>query len=228
MANLSAPSLQSLLRNVRLMLNQPNPTNSFWTDEELVVYLNEGIRVYFAELVTSSGEGQFTTTTDLAIAAGVETVALPTDCHTIKNVWRKDGTNYISLNYRQLLDSDIDTETQTTSQWNPTYYFRGNNLVLSVLPATTDATGIRIEYVQFPTTLVDGGDALSTQVSPVFRQVIEMYAVYKAKLKESMVNGVTVHAIAKENLNELYMQFKDALIPRSKNPQYVQPFNPEG
>lgn len=228
MATLAAPSLQSLIRTVRLMLNQPNPTNSFWSDEELVVYLNEAIRVYFAELVTSSGEGQFTVSTDLATVSGVDTVALPSDCHTVKVLYRKDGSDYVALNYRQELDGDYSTQAQSAGQWSPTYFFRANSIVLRPPPGTSDATGLKLEYVQFPTTLVDGGDSMSAQVSPVFRQVIEMYAVYKAKLKESMVNGVTVHGVAKENLNELYMLFKDALTPRSKSPQYVKPFNPEG
>jgi hypothetical protein len=81
--------------------------------------------------------------------------------------------------------------------------------------------------MQFPDQMSVGADTLTAQVSPIFKQLVEMYAVYKAKLKESLVNGVVLHTVAKENLNELYASFKEAIERRSKNPTFVQPFNPE-
>ncbi len=227
MATLASPSLQSLLRGVRLMLNQPNPLNSFWGDDELTSYINEAGRIYFAEVIASHPEGQFDTNTTLAITAATRTVALPADCYRVKTLYRISGSERIPLNYRQNFNNSWTTSAASSAGYFPEYEFEGNNLVLRDTPNFTDATGLYLEYTAFPSTLVDGGDVQTARISPIFRQVIEMYAVYKAKVKESLVNGVVVHAVAKEHLNDLYVQFQAAISPRSLSPQYVQPFNPE-
>src|SRR5271154_3824862 len=109
MATLTSPTLQNLLTDVRTMLRQRNPANSTWLDDELTSYLNEGINQYFLECV-SVNEGYFTTQTgttanpDLTITNNVETVALPSDCFEIKNVWKKVSDGWVSLNYRNSLN----------------------------------------------------------------------------------------------------------------------------
>jgi hypothetical protein len=54
-----------------------------------------------------------------------------------------------------------------------------------------------------------------------------MYAVYKAKMKQSMVNGVDLTAIPAANLKAIYTMFRDTINKRSEHPEYVVPFNPE-
>ncbi len=68
---------------------------------------------------------------------------------------------------------------------------------------------------------------LTSQVSPVFKDLIETYAVYKAKTQESLVNGVALNPLIKENLSDLYTAFKEAITHRSAYPTYTYPFNPE-
>jgi len=209
------------------MLSSNDPQNSFWTDSELSSYLNEGVRLYFLECVQVN-EGYFTTTADLDITANTETIALPSDCFQIKNVWKSVTNGYIILPYRNTLTEGYSTQGGTSSEaYLPFYYFQGNNLVLRPTPNFSQTAGIRIEYIQFPDQMIYGGDQLNAQISPVFKQLLVMYAVYKAKLRESMVNGVVMHKIPEENLNTIYTQFKDTLQRRSKNPTYIVPFNPE-
>lgn len=228
MATLSSPTLSKLTANVRNMLNSPNASNSFWTDAELADYLNDAVRLYFSEVVQLN-EGQFTTQTDLNIVTDTETVALPTDCFEVKVLFKKVTNGYIALPYQPSLIDNYTTQGGTSSEaYLPAYQFRGNNLVLRPTPNFSETAGLRLEYVQFPETLVNGGDTLSTQVSPIFKELIEMYAIYKAKLKESMVNGVMMHKVPEENLAALYQNFKDSIASRSKYPQYTIPFNPEG
>jgi hypothetical protein len=43
-----------------------------------------------------------------------------------------------------------------------------------------------------------------------------------------MVNGTDLTAIAKADLSEAYISFKNAINKRSIAPEYVVPFNPEG
>jgi hypothetical protein len=227
MAVLSAPTIEELIQDVRNMLSQPSATNSNWSDEELAVYLNEAIRRYFAEVVQHA-EGQFTTVDDLNITADSETIALPADFFSVRRVWKKVNQGYEILHYRNALNEGYSTAGGSNSSvYLPSYYLRGNSLVLHPVPNFSETDGIRVEYVQFPETLVTGGDSMTAQVSPVFKDLIEMYAVYKAKLKESLTNGTNTYAPARENLNDLFTAFKEALPKRSSNPTAVQPFNPE-
>jgi hypothetical protein len=226
MATLSSPTLQSLITSVRTLLNQPDPLNSFWKDEELKQYINEAIRLYFVE-VAQNNEGLFTTTASLNIVSGTETVALPSDCFEVKALYKAVDNGYVILEYRNNMTESYSTQGGGDgNSYCPSYYFRQNNLVLRPVPNFSQTAGLLIEYIQFPETLINGGDSLSNQISPVFRQVIEMYAVYKAKLKESMVSGVVMHKIPEENLGALATAFRDAIQLRAKSPVYILPFNP--
>lgn len=232
MATLTQPTLQSLLTSVRTMLKQPSAQNSFWTDAELVDYIDEATRLYFLECVEAN-EGYFTVQTggsipDLDIVVNTETVALPADCFQVKNLWKSVSQGYVILGYRNNLTSGYSTQGGTSSEsFFPSYYFQGNNLVLRDTPNFSQVGGLRLEYIQFPDNMIYGGDTLTNQISPVFKQLLVMYAVYKAKLSESMVNGVNVYAVAKTNVDELYQIFKQTIVRRSKNPTYVESFNPE-
>lgn len=226
MGTLQSPTLGKLISSVRRMLNQPNASNSFWSDEELMDYLNEGIRVYFAEVVQGN-EGQFSTTVDLNLVSGTETVALPSDFFEIRTLHRKTGSSYQIMTYNPDVTASYDTATSSVGDsYVPAYYFQENNIVLRPIPGASETAGLRLDYIKFPSTMVTGGDQMTANVSPVFKQVIEMYAVYKAKLRESLVNGTDTVSMAKSNLNELYKQFQECIVNRSKYPQYTIPFNP--
>lgn len=227
MATLTTPTIEDLIWNVRSMLNQPDPNNSFWSDEELANWLNEAVRRYFAEVVLNN-EGLFTTQTDLDITTDTETVALPSDFFEVRALYKKSNTDYIILPYQNdFTDSYTTQGGSSATSYFPYYYFRGNNLVLRPVPNFSETDGLRLEYIQFPTTMLLGGDTLTNQVSPIFRDLIEMYAVYKAKLKESLVAGTNLYNGAAENLESLYTAFKNAIEGRSKYPQFTSAFNPE-
>jgi hypothetical protein len=233
MATLSSPTLGKLIFNVRNMLGQPNPVNSTWTDAELTEYLNEAVRMYFAEVIANS-EGHFTTTTDpasnLSITANTETVALPSDFFQAKALYIQRSNGWEILQYRNNITTGFISQGGGTGSntYAPYYYFMGNNLVLHPTPSFSQAGALRLDYVQFPTTMINGGDSLTNQVSPVFKQLIEKYAIVQAKKKQSMVNGTDLTAIAKADLAEAYVSFKNAVNKRSVAPEYVIPFNPEG
>jgi hypothetical protein len=227
MATLSSPTLQALISSVRSLLNQPDRNNSNWTDEEITSYLNEAIRIHFQE-VLNNNEGYFTAQTDLNIVTDTETVALPSDCFLVRSLYKKVTNGYEMLPYRNNVTESYSTQGGTSSNsYLPYYYLRGNSLVLRPIPNFSETSGLRLEYVQFPDTLVSGGDTMTAQVSPIFKQLIEMYAVYKAKLKESLVSGVATHKVAEDNLSDLVALFKDAIANRSKNPTSIIPFCPE-
>lgn len=227
MATLSSPTLQSLITSVRRLLNQQDPNDSFWQDTELTDYLNEAVRIYFIECVLAN-EGPFLAQTDLDLVANSETVALPPDCFEVRSVYKKVSSGYSILPYNNSVTSGYSTQGGSSNEsYTPYYYFRGNNLVFKPVTNFSEVGGIRLEYIQFPDNMVWGGDSMTTQVSPVFKQLIEMYAVYKAKLRESMTNGTQTYAAAQSHLGELHSLFKSVVQKRSKYPTYTVPFNPE-
>lgn len=232
MSVLTSPTLGRLISNVRNLLGQPNSSNSTWTDQELTEYLNEGVRLYFAEVVKNF-EGYFTVTTDpssnLSYVADTDTVALPTDCYQVKAVYIKRQQGWSILEYLNDLTHGYATNVGSGSPntYQPYYFFQGNNIVLRPVPNQSYANSLKVDYIQLPDQMVNGGDSLTNQVSPIFKQLIEMYAVYKAKLKQSMVSGTDLTALPKENLAEIYGNFKNAITPRSAYPLFTEPFSPE-
>lgn len=233
MAMLTSPSLSKLLFNIRNMLGQPNSANSTWTDAELTEYINEGIRMYFAKVIKNQ-EGYFTTSTDpnnnLSYTANNELVALPIDCFEVKAAYIQRSNGWEILEYRNNVTTGFLTNTGSggSNTYSPSYSFRGNNLVLWPTPNLDGAGQIRLDYVQFPDQMINGGDTMSNQVSPVFKQLIEKYAIYQAKKKQSLVNGTDLTAIAKQDLADAVSLFQDTINKRSAYPEFVVPFNPEG
>ncbi len=227
MATLASPTLQSLLTNVRTLLNQLDPQNSFWKDDELTTYLNDAVRIYFLE-VLHSREGYFTTTADLNIVSGTEAVSLPADCFQVRTLWKKVTNGYSPLVFGNSPTEGYSTQGGASgASYLPSYFFRGNAIILRDTPNFSETAGLKLEYVQFPDTMIYGGDVMTSQVSPMFKQLIEIYAVYKAKLKESLVSGVSVHKAAEEHLAAIYKSFQDAIAMRTQAASFVQAYSPE-
>lgn len=241
MSTLQSPTLNALITNVRNLLGQPTPTNSTWTDFELTQYIQEAVRIYFAEVVKNY-EGYFTVSTDLnsggagnfgngnlSYTAGTDLVALPSDCFQVRAVYIQRPQGWSLLEYRNDLTHGYWTASGNgdPNVYQPYYFFQGNNLVLRPMPNVTALNALKLDYIQMPDQMLNGGDKLTTHISPVFKQLLEMYAVYKAKMKQSMVSGTDLTALPKANLAEIYENFKQAILPRSAYPLYTEPFNPE-
>ncbi len=228
MALLVSPDANDLLTAVRSLLNQPSEVNSFWTDDELLAYMNAGIKRYFT-LITQFGQGQFTTTANLNIVGNQETVPLPADFFMAKSLSKmaSDGQTFIPLDYVNNLTEVWITNASGGDGFCPSWYIRGSNIVLRPVSNSSETGTLLLEYVQFPSILLTGGDTLNADVSPVFRELIEMFAVYKAKLKESLVTGVNTYSGAEEHVGALATELKDIMAKRSLGPTYTVQFAPE-
>jgi hypothetical protein len=226
-AILSSPTLERLILEARTFLRQPNKDNSTWSDEELTLYINDAIRIYFLE-VNERAEGQFDATDTLDTVSGVETVALPTDCFEVRSLYKLVNNEYKILPYINSINESYSTQGGSSSNtYLPSYFFRGNNLVLRDVPNFSEVDGLKIDYTAFPETLIWGGDVLSNRISPVFKELIIVYAIYKCKLADSVMNGdANGHKIVEGHLADLYNKFKETIGNRSKYPQYIRPFNP--
>lgn len=226
MGLLTSPTLSDLIREVRLFLNQPNAANSFWSDEELTREINNGIRQYFLVL-NEVAEGQFDTTATLDITATVETVALPTDLYEIRAlyaVW--SNKKQILPYYNNVSESYFTDSGNSINQYAPYYYFRANSIVLRPIPSFSQTGGLFLEYTKFPETLITGMDALTSGISPIFRELVVAFCIYKAKLKESSTTGNVTMAPILSHLQDLFGRFKDSIASRSKFPQKIRQFSP--
>lgn len=225
MATLTNTTLSRLIQETRIFLNQENATNSFWSDQELTMYANDAVRQYFATVVQNS-EGQFDKIVDLNIVADQEEVALPSDFFEVRAVYKKITDAYKVLPYMNLVNVNYDTNGGTSAlNYEAYYYFRGDSLVLRPIPNFSETSGLKLEYTAFPETLIWGGDTM-THVSPIFKEMIIMYMVYKAKVKESLVNGTDTSSQAAALLHDNYTNFVNAVSKRSKYPTFVRPFTP--
>lgn len=227
MATLVAPSLERLIRDARILLSQPRAENSRFSDSELSGYANDAIQQIFLT-VNEASEGQFDRSTSLNIVSGVETVALPTDCFSIKALYKVQGTVNRRLEYRQniVMDYDNSATNSGSTTYEPYYYLRGNNLVLRPIPGFSETASLVLEYTAYPSVLVYGGETLDNGISPLFKELIVMYVVSKAKLKDDLTSGGNSRVAAQEQFSGLYANFKHQLMERSKSPQYITPFEP--
>jgi hypothetical protein len=227
MATLTSPTLDRLILETRIMLNQQDATSSFWSDAELTMYLTDAVNQYFLE-IEERCEGQFDVSVPLGVVSGTETVALPSDCFKVKALYANSGSgSYTMLNYVNNLTQSFDSSPSGGgSTYAPSYYFRGNSLVLRPIPGFTQTDALLLEYTQFPERMIWGGDSLTNKISPVFKELLVMYAVEKAKIKEDLTLGGNTSDKASMHLAKIEKKFLDTLGPRSNFPQFVKPFNP--
>lgn len=227
MATIVTPTLESLVRDTRILLNQPKAENSRYSDAELTKYGNQAVRQVFG-IVNKMGEGQFDKVTSLDVVNAVETVALPIDCFAIKALYKVQGTVNRRLEYRSsmLLDYENSAVNSGSTTYEPYYYLRGNNIVLRPMPGFSEVGSLVLEYTAYPSILQFGGDNLDLGVSPLFEELITTYMVYKCKLKDDLSGGGNTRVPAQEHMADLYRNFKDQLSERSKSPQYITSWEP--
>lgn len=227
MAQVVAPALERLIRDARILLGQPKAENSRYTDAELTGYANDAVQQIFLT-VNEAGEGQFDKSTTLNIVNATETVALPTDCFAVKALYKVQNQINRRLEYRQntLMDYDNSSTNSGSTTYEPYYYFRGNNIVLRPIPGFSETNSLVIEYTAYPNVLVFGGDIMDSGISPLFKELIVMYTVAKAKLKDDINGGGQGYALAASHRDDLFRQFRHQLMERSKGPQYVTTFEP--
>lgn len=211
---------------MRIFLNQPDPKNSFWKDDELTIYINDAIRQYFL-VVNENAEGQFDATpVYLNIVSGQEEVDLPTDCFEVRALYKVQSQRNVMLVYDNNLTKSYGTVDNTGGDtYAPSYYFRGESLVLRPVPQFNETAGLLLEYTAFPETLITGQDSMTRGISPVFKELVVKYACYQAKLKESSVRGGDTFLPVERHLSSLFEQFKRSVDNRSKYPQFIKPFD---
>jgi hypothetical protein len=176
--------------------------------------------------VAERAEGQFDKAISLNLVANQETVDLPSDCFEVRALFKVYSDRNQILQYRNNLTDSYETlNNDGATSYEPFYYFRHNSIVLRPVPNFNETGGLFLEYTAFPETMIWGGDTLTSFVSPIFKEMIVLYAVYKAKTKESLTTGNNTYAPVKAMLDEAYLRFKDTVGYRSKFPQSIKPWD---
>ena len=160
------------------------------------------------------------------LISGQDTYDLPTDLYQIRTLHKVcTGTNQILRYDNNLSDSYFTDQLSTPNTYQPTYHFIDNQLVLRPKPGFNETGGLVMVYTAFPETLIVGGDVLTAGIAPIFKELVVNYAVYKAKLKESSVQGGNTYAPIAQHLSALVAQFRTSVADRSKYPQSIKPFD---
>ncbi len=173
-------------------------------------------------------EGQFDKSTTLNIVSGSETIDLPSDCFTVKVLFKKQSNYFKPLAYRNNIIEPYDnTESITNSNgYEPMFYLRMNKIVLRPTPGFNETAGLTLEYTAFPDQMLFGADAMTSGISPIFKELVVMYAVFKAKLKDDLNNGTNTRTAVESHLAGLYANFKHQVEERAKSPQFISNYDP--
>lgn len=138
-------------------------TETFWTDDNLDVWINEGARD-----LSRRTETLLTSDVTNPVTAGVATVAAPTNVLRIYMVeWERDGDDRVKeLEYRDRKQMPaVWWESQDISSGEPWCYTTDGyppSLTLRLYPTPSDAGNLRIHYYASSTDATDDSDTVTT------------------------------------------------------------------
>lgn len=181
------PDLSNIRSNVRTMLNET--TAAFWTDEELNRLINDGERDIAIKSLCLENIDSVTTTASTRLVAFAG--------HKILRVEYTNATTplgLIRIKPNQLGRIPYNGIT-------PQFYFQwGNKVVIDPMPTTTYNLNLYIaDYPAYE--MVDDTD--EPQIPKRFNELIILYAVYRALMKDRKF--ASAGAIYQTYINELQL-----------------------
>lgn len=190
-----ATTLTTILGNVRVNLQET--TAKLWTDAELVVHLNAGIKDLWRALNTQYQDFFFATTTAVTYTASAETLSsVPAGVSTILGLELADPTLYPSLVfvYKNYNSNEFQSARAMADQ-DPTtmgrVYFCATGAgaptgapTIYIAPQLSAALTLRLSYIPVVGTLVAAND---NPVPGESDRALECYATAyaRAKIRES-------------------------------------------
>lgn len=162
-------NLGDLKGMVRTYLNEPaSVTDKFWTDAEIVQFINVGVRVVHNKIKTVS-RGHFTTRATFSTVSGTEYYGLPANLKDLKMltyqaadgsekyIHRHEGPN--PFVWAQGLRVGTTTNLSGSQDGPSAYWVVGNQL--RILPIPGSAMTLRMYYEARITSLVNESDVPS-------------------------------------------------------------------
>lgn len=167
----SSTAGSTLTTRIRYYLNES--TASFWSDAEILAWINDGQRDIVARTHCLEGKENET------IITGTYEYAIGSSYITVEGVTFTTSTSTSSLK-----KGSIEHMGDTMDVGQPAYYFTwDNNLVVYPVPDSgVSGTTLTIYYIEMPTDLTSG---TSTIVVPKqFDRALLLYAVSQALFKD--------------------------------------------
>lgn len=165
-------TLTNFKTRIRRYLREPDPTNSFWTDDFLVDMFNLSYHRRCAQLIMSY-EGYFTIVGTRSIVANKARYALPSGASRILKLERvmTNGTTCPMRRWERHEEANPAASTTSMSgdDYLPTFRPMANGFILEPTPIENVTNGLRIEFSGLPDKL--SGD--SDQTHPSFPEIFE-------------------------------------------------------
>jgi len=211
----------TIITRARLKLDEASA--KFWTDAELLNYINKGYYYYWQWMIQAQHPLTLKPTT-LDTTAGTATVALPSDFIAVRLLEYVYSDRTEPLVYRERYDEASYTNLSSADNTSVyTYRIEGSNLVLEPTPQTTTTSGIlKMIYYYLPDELGTGD---TPTIPAMYHNLLIDYCVVQGKRKEEAEGGGgTDIGVFMRDLMESEQSFKEMIERSSYQRIYVQHF----
>ena len=160
----------TLTTTVRRYINEPDSTNSNFTDAEIYDYLNQAIRYLGTEMEWPLQTAEATSVDDQAV------YSLPEDFISLSDTYF-DNKQMVILERSEL--SAIRSDWQNAVSGSPCYAYKADNAKLGLYPKPDSINAgktIQIQYIKVPPDLAD--DVTAPDLHIVFQDCLPFYASF--------------------------------------------------
>lgn len=140
-------------------LDVPKDRWGYWTDSELIDYIQMAERHYYAILIELE-ESFFRTTANFNFTANSNEFSFPSDFRRVKGLWRLDSDGTKAYKIERISSSEqsrYSGSTQTPYVWWPA----ATKFYLSPTPGAAETTAMQLDYIQNITVMANGEDVCS-------------------------------------------------------------------
>jgi len=223
-------TLLQVIDTARALVNEPlsagrtfpDNTSSFWTDSILIDYFNV-IQQDVSLEVMQSFEDYFLTQTTLNISANVTEYTLPTDFVKIRRVEDIRGSiNPVEIRPVTLNDKAAGNRIFTEVSGifvGGGYYIKGDTIVFTQTPATTEDSSIRVYYVK---SLADISAGSSISEIPTEHHRVLVWGMVKYMLFQQQSDTTKADEEYQRLLIKLRMQAENRQIQRPRRVKISQ------
>ncbi len=199
----------------------PDDTSSFFADSTLLKFFNS-TQLEMANNIIDADENYFLTSTFLNITDGCATYNLPSGTIKIKRVEDvRAGSTSLPTEIRPVTinnKGEFSYEFATAAIGGGGYYIAGNQIILTNTPAYTNASAVKMYYIQKPLD-VTAGSTISA-IPEQWHHVISYGVVKQALFSQQSENRDAVLEYEKL-MNALRKSIEDRQIQRSRRVKSV-------
>lgn len=167
-------ALTKTLLQLRALVKTAAGMNTSGTSVDLTSDVLNGIindAVYEGwDVIVGKWADYYTGGTVIAVTAGSDTYALPSDFYKLRAVWILDGARYLKLRPADLDAAHLYTGQSVGSHGSYRYRLTNRNLVL--MPAPSSAESLRVFYVPIKAEMTADADTLRLEVPIELKYIV--------------------------------------------------------